>query len=99
MFLNNAQNFNYTDEYPAVDFRFLLGIDDAAGKNEYVNGKGELVGRDGSALVLNGDYFVRDDGRTWSSYYLIKNDNGEEVFIKTMVIHMIKLQKEVKLKK
>ncbi|WP_075321876.1 YadA-like family protein [Histophilus somni] len=82
MFLDNAQNFNYTEEYPAVDFRFLLDIS-GVGKNEYVNGKGELVGKDGNTpLVLNGEYFVRDDGKTWSSYYLIKNDNGEEVFYK-----------------
>ncbi|QQF66204.1 hypothetical protein JFL60_02765 [Histophilus somni] len=49
LFLNNAQNFNYTDEYPAVDFRFLLGISSDK-KNEYVNGNGELVGKDGEEI-------------------------------------------------
>ncbi|TDF37845.1 hypothetical protein E1290_07530 [Histophilus somni] len=81
LFLNNAQNFNYTDEYPAVDFRFLLGISSDK-KNEYVNGNGELVGKDGQNITKDGQYYIRKNGNEWNDFYIMREQYGEEVFYK-----------------
>ncbi|THA20678.1 adhesin, partial [Histophilus somni] len=81
LFLNNAQNFNYTDEYPAVDFRFLLGISSDK-KNEYVNGNGELVGKDGQNITKDRQYYIRKNGNEWNDFYIMREQYGEEVFYK-----------------